>query len=162
MKCFRITKGQIFRIYSDNNIKTDGGFDSEMKRKLPYALFALLMISLPVAAQQSQNDRKLIFCDGIAYRTTDPWYRIGQGTFLGSVAADMGTTINLPPGRVESNPLLGNNKTQQIAIGVGMSALILWEAHYFETRGHRKLAKIMLWTGSACHWSAAIYNARQR
>lgn len=86
-------------------------------------------------------------------------YRAAQLLFVGSIAADLGTTWNLPPGWTEGNPLLGKSKGQQIAVSVGLGVLTLWQAHRLENQGHTKAARFCLWLGTAFHSAAASHNA---
>jgi len=86
-------------------------------------------------------------------------FRAAQFLFVGSIAADLGTTWNLPPGWTEGNPLLGKSKGQQIAVSVGLGVLTLWQAHRLENQGHTKAARFCLWLGTAFHSAAASHNA---
>jgi len=89
-------------------------------------------------------------------------FRAAQYLFVGSIAADLGTTWNLPPGWTEGNPLLGKSKGQQFAVSVGLGLLTLWQARRLENQGHPNAARICLWLGSAFHSAAAAHNAMIR
>lgn len=89
-------------------------------------------------------------------------FRAAQFLFVGSVAADLGTTWTLPPGWTEGNPLLGKSKGQQVAVSVGLGLLTLWEARRLDNRGHTTAARFCLWLGTALHSAAAAHNATIR
>jgi hypothetical protein len=89
-------------------------------------------------------------------------FRAAQFLFVGSIAADLGSTWSLPPGWTEGNPVLGKNKAQQVAVSVGLGVLTLWEARRLESHGHTTAAKFCLWLGTALHSAAAAHNAAIR
>jgi hypothetical protein len=90
----------------------------------------------------------------------DNLYRASQITFLGSVLTDLGTTWNLPKGKVEGNPLLGRSKAQQASVSGALAFFTLWEAHSLQARGNTRAAKYLLWMGSAAHAFAGTLNTR--
>lgn len=90
----------------------------------------------------------------------DNLYRASQVTFLGSVIADLGTTWNLPKGKVEGNPLLGRSKAQQASVSGALAFVTLWEAHSLQARGNTRAAKYLLWMGSVAHAFAGTVNTR--
>ena len=90
----------------------------------------------------------------------DNLYHASQITFLGSVFADLGTTWNLPKGKVEGNPLLGRSKAQQASVSGALAFFTLWEAHSLQVRGNTRAAKYLLWMGSAAHGFAGTLNTR--
>ena len=92
-------------------------------------------------------------------KRTDRVYRAAQMAFIGSIAADLGTTWTLPKGITEGNPLLGRNKAQQVSVSGALALLTLWEAHTLHTRGNTRAAKYLLWMGTVAHAFAGSYNA---
>ncbi|MDR1727929.1 MAG: hypothetical protein LBT74_08435 [Acidobacteriota bacterium] len=86
-------------------------------------------------------------------------YRMAQGMYVGSIVADLGTTWNLPKGMTEGNPLLGNNRPQQVGVSGAMAALVLWQSRSFYRKGNTRAAQWILWVGTAAHTFAAAYNA---
>ena len=92
----------------------------------------------------------------------DYGYRASQFAFIGSTVADLATTWSLPKGWAEGNPLLGNNKGQQLAVSAGLGFIALWQAHRLQSRGYTKASKFCLWMGTALHSSAAGYNMARR
>jgi hypothetical protein len=93
------------------------------------------------------------------FKRPDYSYRALQFAFLGSMAADLGTTWSLPKGMVEGNPLLGRSKAQQISVSGAIAAFTLLESRYLHKKGNTKTAKYVLWMGSIAHIFAASYNA---
>ena len=131
------------------------------------AFVAICLFSLSNAAVAQDADRPAYGIQHPASSTpykraererTDSPYRAAQAAFAGSVAFDLATTMRLPSGWAEGNPVLGRSRAQQIGMSLGLGLLTLWQAHRLEIEGHTKAAKFCLWLGASLHSSAASYN----
>lgn len=107
-----------------------------------------LALLLSVAVVQGQEKPKV---DKPAY------------VLYGAVAGlDLASTLTLPKTYVESNPMLGRTKGQQLVVGVALTGATLWAARLLERKGHRRVAKVLLCVGAAGHAGAAGWNFGQR
>ncbi|MDR0842152.1 MAG: hypothetical protein LBP68_01880 [Acidobacteriota bacterium] len=94
------------------------------------------------------------------FKRPDPSYRALQAAFVASIAIDLGSTWNLPKNMTEGNPLLGKNKAQQISVSSAFALFTLWQSRSQYARGNTKMAKYLLWAGTAAHTFCGAYNIR--
>ena len=120
--------------------------DSVILAELIVPAGASIAAPLTVVREQARRDRI---------------YEASRFAFIASVAADLGTTQISSKRTAECNPLLGKNKTKQLAISGALGFLTLWEAHALQNHGHRTLSRYMLGIGTALHSFAAMHNAMQ-
>ncbi len=73
-----------------------------------------------------------------------------------SAGADLATTLNRPAGYREANPLLGNNRVQQAATMIGLTALTDWSSARTK---HGTRARLIV---TAVHAVCVAWNVRRK
>jgi hypothetical protein len=59
----------------------------------------------------------------------------------------------------EANPLMGDSRAQELAVGIGFTSASIWAAGKLKEDGDGKVAFIGLWATTALHAAAAAHNA---
>lgn len=166
---------------TDNNVDMYAkGRANPWGHKLPLLILALLLFATPASAQHpfirpdtspvvQESLRTPTDKDSLTVAPKDDrfnWtFALGSLGYWGSFAADIKTTKgSLARGSLELNPIFGHERGHKVRYTANAVATagIYGIAVYCERRGHRRFARVLLYTGAAIRTAAAVWNFNRR
>ena len=100
----------------------------------------------------------------IPLQAEDRVFHVAHYVYPLAVGVDLGVSwakLAERPDLKEANPLLGQTKTQQIAVTAGTLALTEWGVHTLVKQGHSRIAAVLLWTGIGLRSFVIVHNLRK-